>query len=199
MIHSFEINGLTVKTGDLICTVNGGKTLIAGQFWWLIGKIIPGDVDHIAIYVGPGGKCVEAGAKGRVITFEMGSNTWDAGQMIMQRGIEDKFYGIAYPLEGRGLSGEEKKVFRESVAEYCQAQAAARKPYNLNFLNSSTDDAFYCSHLAYKAYLRHGIDLNSGEGVPDIPGTSSIIFPQEVWEGCTNKRWRNRSGTKITS
>ena len=193
MVHSFEINGLPVKTGDLICTVDGGEGLGSGQFWRLIGKIIPGDVDHIAIYVGPDGKCVEAGAKGRVITFDTGSHTWNAVQMMSQRGIEDKLYGMAYPLAESGLTEEEENVLREGVGEYCQAQAAARKPYNLNFLNSWKEEAFYCSQLAYKAYLRHGIDLNSGIGVPDIPGTSSIIFPQEVWEGCTHQRMQDPS------
>jgi hypothetical protein len=188
MVHSFEINGLPLKTGDLICTVDEGDSILAGQFWRLVGKIIPGDVDHIAIYVGPRGRCVEAGARGRVIEFEMYSGTWDADQMMEQRGIEDKLYGIAYPLEGRDLTEAEEETIRESIAEYCLAQVWARKPYNINFLNSSTDGAFYCSQLAYKAYTRHGIDLNTGKGVPQIPGTSSIIFPQEVWESCMHKR-----------
>jgi hypothetical protein len=188
MIHSFRINGLTLRTGDLICTQDGGDSLLAGQFWRLIGKIIPGDVDHIVIYVGPGGKCVEAGAQARVITFETGSDRWDAAQMMSQRGIEDRLYGIAYPLEGRGFDQQEENVIRESVGRYCLEQARMRKPYNLNFFNSATEKAFYCSQLAYKAYLHHGIDFNTGRGVPDIPWTDRIIFPQEVWESCAHRR-----------
>lgn len=188
MIYSHEVNGLPVKTGDLICTVDGGDTFLAGHFWWLVGKIIPGDVDHIVIYVGPEGKCVEAGAKGRVIEFEMGSTQWDAAAMKEQRILLDKLYGIAYPLKGRGLTEDQENAIRESVGEYCLAQARARKPYNFNFLNSSTEEAFYCSQLAYQAYLKHGIDLNTNIGVPNIPGTDSIIYPQEVWEGCRNSR-----------
>jgi len=76
-----------------------------------------------------------------------------------------------------------EKVWRISLA-----QAEAGKPYNLNFLNSQTDDAFYCSQLAYKAYLRHDIDLNTGKGVPNFPGTGNVIFPQEIWSGCSNKK-----------
>ncbi len=71
MIYSYEMNGLKLQTGDLICTTDGGGENIEGQFWRLIGKLIPGDVDHIVVYVGPGGRCVEAGAKGKVITFEV--------------------------------------------------------------------------------------------------------------------------------
>jgi uncharacterized protein YycO len=74
------------------------------------------------------------------------------------------------------------------VADYCLAQAAANKPYNLNFFDPDTERAFYCSQLAYKAYIAHGIDLNTGQGVPDIPGTSSIVFPQEIWSGCQHQR-----------
>jgi hypothetical protein len=188
MVHTYEIDGLPVKTGDLICTRDGGDSILAGQFWRFIGKLVPGDVDHIAIYTGPGGKCVEAGAKGCVVSFEVYDGTWDSERMMDQRMIEDDLYGIAYPLEGKAQSQEEEALIRQSVAEYCLCQARARKPYNINFLNSSTDDAFYCSQLAYKAYLRHGIDLNTGKSVGALPGTGSIVFPQEVWESCVHRR-----------
>jgi hypothetical protein len=188
MIHSFIINGLPVKTGDLICTQDCGDSIIAGQFWRLIGKIIPGDVDHIVIYVGPGGKCVEAGGKARVITFDIGSDTWNALLTWTQRGIEDRLYGIAYPLEGKGFDPQQENTIRERIGEYCLEQARMRKPYNINFFNSTTEDAFYCSQLAYCAYLQHGINLNTGRGVPNIPGTERIIFPQEVWESCAHRR-----------
>jgi hypothetical protein len=185
MVHLFEINGLAVKTGDLICTVDGGGPIVPGQFWRLIGKIIPGEVDHIVIYIGPGGRCVEAGAKG-VISLETDSHIWNSTAMLEQRSLLDELYGIAYPLEGKNLSSEEENTIRERVAEYCLAQSG--KPYNLNFLDSATDDAFYCSQLAYKAFLRQGIDLNTGKGVLEFPGTGSIIFPQEVWESCAHAR-----------
>jgi len=185
MIYSYSINGIPVKTGDLICTTDGGKSLIAGQFWWLIGKLIPGDVDHIVVYVGPDGKCVEAGAKGCVISFEIPGDEWNASEMFSQRNMLDQLYGIAYPLADRTLSEDDEMAIRQSVAEYCLSQATLHKPYNINFINSETESAFYCSQLAYRAYLRHGIDLNTGKGVPDIPGCQSIIFPQEIWEMCS--------------
>jgi hypothetical protein len=57
-----------------------------GLFLFLFGQLIYGDVDHIAVYVGPGGRCVEAGAKYRVVTFEIAENTWDAEKMTDDRG-----------------------------------------------------------------------------------------------------------------
>lgn len=187
MIYFYTINGLPVQTGDIICTTDGGKGLL-GQFWWIVGKLIPGDVDHTVIYTGPNGKCVEAGAKGRVITFEIPSQRWDSEEMLAQRLISDEIYGIAYPCRNRGLTEREEIYVREDVAEYCLKQAEMQKPYNFNLLNSSTEDAFYCGQLAYAAYLRHGIDFNTGKGIPDIPGTGSIIFPQEIWDSCEHKK-----------
>jgi hypothetical protein len=183
-VHAYRIQGLEIKTGDLICTTDGGRTIGPGQFWWLVGKLIPGDVDHIAVYVGPQGRCVEAGAKGRVVAFEVPGEVWDAAAMLPCRGFEDVLYGVAYPLAKRGLSQEQEVGIRLGVASFCLAHAAKGTSYNLNFLDSNTEKAFYCSQLAYKAYLPHGIDLNTERGVPAVPFTKSIVFPQEVWAAC---------------
>lgn len=183
MVYEFEIKGMPVKTGDLISTADGGGPVFPGQFWRLIGKLIPGDVDHIAIYIGPNGRCIEAGAKG-VISFEANSS-WDPESMEEQRSLIDKLYGIAYPLAGRQLDSDQENAIREKVAEFCIAQIG--KPYNINFVDSATEDAFYCSQLAYKAYLKNCIDLDTGKGVRAIPGTESIVFPQEVWESCIHR------------
>ncbi len=189
MIHEYEINGLMVKTGDILCTTNGGPSILDGQFWRYIGTLLPGDVDHVAVYVGPEGRCVEAGARGKVITFEVMNNRWDALKMQNQRGeAVDTLYGVARPVEGRGLSEDRKIGVREDVARYCLAQAAAGKPYNLNFLNPMTEDAFYCSQLPYLAYLKNGIDLNTGLTVPHNPATSRIVFPQDIWRGCVHEK-----------
>ena len=189
-VHTYQIDGLTVRTGDLICTnTTEQKSLFGGLFYKIFGTLIPGDVDHIAVYVGPGGRCVEAGAKYRVITFDIEDNTWDYSKMVEERGpILDNLYGVAYPLAGLSLSSEEEAGIRTRVAMYCIRQAEAKKPYNAIFLDSKTEDAFYCSQLAYKAYLREGIDLNTGKGLPDLPGMESIVFPQEIWSGCKHER-----------
>ncbi len=189
MIHTYEIEGLPVQTGDLICTADGDKRDITGQFWRIIGKLIPGDVDHIVIYVGPGGRCVEAGAKGKVIAFDVVDNAWDARKMSAQRGpFYDIFYGVAYPLRSGNMGTERAMEIRENIAAYCIKQAELNKPYNLNFFNASTEGAFYCSQLAYRAYLRNGINLNTGAKVFGIPGTKSIILPQKIWDGYRHER-----------
>jgi uncharacterized protein YycO len=100
----------------------------------------------------------------------------------------DEFYGVAYPLAGRQISSKGEVSIREDVARYCIKQAKTQKPYNINFSDSDTEKAFYCSQLAYKAYLRNGINLNTGKGIEEIPSTESIIFPQEIWSGCKHKK-----------
>ena len=193
-VHTYQIDGLTVRTGDLICTnVTEQESIFEGLFFVLFGTLIPGEVDHIAVYVGPGGLCVEAGAKYRVATFHVKNNTWDASKMVEERGpLLDNLYGVAYPLAGLSLSSEEDAEIRKRVAQYCLNQAGAKKPYNIIFPDSSTENAFYCSQLAYKAYLREGIDLNTGEGLTYFQGSGSIIFPQEIWSGCEHKKFSGR-------
>jgi len=188
MIYTYEIDGLHVQTGDVICTIDGELDIMPGDFWRLLGRMLPGEVGHVAVYVGPEGRCVESAGRG-VVTFTVEANTWAVERMIKQRGrFVDKLYGVAYPLRGRGLSKEKQARIRRSVADYCLAQAEANKPYNLNFFDPDTERAFYCSQLPYRAYLAHGINLNTDCGVPNIPGTSSIVFPQEIWSGCQHQR-----------
>lgn len=193
-VHTYQIDGLTVRTGDLICTnITEGQSVFGLLFWRFFGMLIPGEVDHIAVYVGPGGLCVEAGAKYRVTTFNIKDNTWDSSEMIEERGpILDNLYGVAYPLAGLSLSSEDEAGIRKRVAMYCIRQAETNKLYNAIFLDSMTEDAFYCSQLAYKAYLKEGIDLNTGKGVPHFPGMESIIFPQEIWSGCEHEKFSDR-------
>jgi hypothetical protein len=54
MICEYEINGLKLKTGDLICTTDGDDEDIKGHFWRLIGKLIPGDDGTPASQAGAG-------------------------------------------------------------------------------------------------------------------------------------------------
>jgi len=186
MIYSYQLHGLYLKTGDLICTADGDDTPIVGQFWRFIGLFVPGEVDHIIIYLGPEGRCIEAGPRG-VNVFDLRGQTWDAFEMVSSRGpILDTFVGVASPVAGMGWEEEKKAEVREKIAAYCLAQVG--KPYNANYFNPFTEEAFYCSQLAYLAYLPHGIDLNTELGVPDLPPTRSIIYPQEIWHGFPHKR-----------
>ena len=195
MIHTHHINGLTVQTGDIICTMNGKPDILPGEFWRLVGRLVPGDVDHVAIYLGPDGRCIEAGAFG-VITFKA-HDTWEPEHMMHDRGhLIDMFYGVAYPLAGRNLSRELEEQIRSDIANFCLAQIG--KPYNLNFLNADTDEAFYCSQLAYRAYLRCGINLNTGLAMESLPGTNHIIYPQEIWSGCIHRMFENNNQAAVS-
>ena len=183
MIHTYQINGLALQTGDIICTMNGKPNILPGEFWRLVGRLVPGDVDHVAIYLGPDGRCAEAGARG-VITFNVPHGN---ERMARQRGLLfDTFYGIVSPLDTLGVPEEEEITLRKAVVNYILAQVG--KPYNLNFLNPETEDAFYCSQLAYKAYQSIGIDLNTGLAMEQLPGTNQIIYPQEIWDGFSHRQ-----------
>src|SRR5689334_12529837 len=189
MIYTNEIEGIPVQTGDIICTMNGKPDILPGEFWRLVGRLVPGDVDHIVIYIGPEGRCIEAGGRG-VITFDVKFGYWETERMALQRGLLfDTFYGVVSPLDALGVSEEEEQEMREEVAAYCLAQVG--KPYNLNFLNSENEESFYCSQLAYKAYQQIGIDLNTGLAMEQIPGTNAIIYPQEIWNGFIHQALQN--------
>jgi cell wall-associated NlpC family hydrolase len=186
MIYTYEIEGLTFRTGDLICTQDGSEEILPGQFWRLLGRLVPGEADHVIIYLGPNGRCIEACGLG-VNLFEVENGIWNGPKMMDQRGLlVDTFLGGVYPLEESGLSEKEQLAAREDIAAYCLAQLG--KPYNINYLNSETENAFYCSQFAYKAYQRHGINLNTGMSVPNLPGTEKIVLPQEIWAGFMHRR-----------
>jgi hypothetical protein len=189
MIYTYEIEGILVQTGDIICTMNGKPNILPGEFWLFVGRLVPGDVDHVAIYLGPDGRCVEAGARG-VALFDIPHGHWDTERMALQRGLLfDTFYGVVSPLDALGLSEGDEYEMRIKVAAYCLAQVG--KPYNLNFLNSEHEESFYCSQLAYKAYQQVGIDLNTALAMEQIPGTNAIIYPQEIWNGFSHRALQN--------
>jgi hypothetical protein len=181
MIYTYQIEGVVLQTGDIICTMNGKPDILPGEFWRLVGRLVPGDVDHVAIYLGPDGHCVESGARG-VITFDIPNGHWNTEHMARQRGLLfDTFYGVASPIDGLQAGENDESEMRAQVAGYCLGQVG--KPYNLNFLNAETENAFYCSQLAYKAYQQIKIDLNTGLAMEQLPGTNGIIYPQEIWNG----------------
>ncbi len=186
MIHTYQIQGIALQTGDIVCTMNGKPDILPGEFWRFVGRLVPGDVDHVAIYLGPDGRCVEAGARG-VITFDVPNGIWDTERMARQRGLLfDTFYGVASPIDGLQAAEAEEFEMRSRVAEYCLAQLG--KPYNLNFLNPETEESFYCSQLAYKAYQQIGINLNTGLAMEQLPGTNAIVYPQEIWNGFPHRK-----------
>jgi len=188
MVCSYEIAGLSVQTGDILCTTVGDETLLSGLAWRAFGALVPGPIDHMALYVGPGGRCVESGSAG-VVVYDVLDRDWGTQPMAREQGwLTDTLYGVAYPLAGRGLSAEKEAIIRCAVADYCLAQAAADRPYNFNFLNSHTEKSFYCTHLIYRAYLHSGIDLNSQRHFLGWDGQDGLILPQEIWQACEHRR-----------
>jgi len=185
MVHTFTIEGLPVQTGDILCTHDGKPDILPGEFWRLIGRLVPGDIDHVLIYLGPGGRCIEAGARG-VVTFDVPGGRWDTQAMARQRGLLfDTLHGIAYPLDQLELAEGEEQRMRASLVEFLLAQVG--KPYNLNLLDPDREDAYYCSQLVYRAYLKIGVDLNTGLSIESLPGSNRIVYPQEIWQGCPHR------------
>ena len=183
--HTYSINNLPIQTGDILCLgFDTSQEIKPGDYWRILGILIPGEVDHVAIYLGPEGRCVEASAKG-VYTFNMVDNWWSPEKMFKQRGkFKDHLVGVAYPLYHLNISFESETRIRQTVADFCLNQAESKKPYNINLLDPHREDAFYCGQLAYLAYLPHGIDLNTNRGIANLPGTKKIVFPQEIWHSC---------------
>lgn len=186
-VYTTQFYNLKVSTGDVLCTRDGEEDSIFGHFWKMLGRLVPGEVDHCLVYLGPGGRCVESGPKG-VIVFDMPEKMWDAGPLWEQRLILDTLYGAAYPLANRGLSAANETLIRTGVAAYCLEQAAHCKPYNINFFDPQNDGAFYCSQLVYKAYLDKGIDLLSSLKEFFHP-SASIVFPQDILNACFHLRY----------
>lgn len=190
MIHRDVFNGLHVKTGDILCTRDGAERQgWLGFFWRLVGYLVPGPIDHVILYVGPDGRCVEAGGRG-VIDFVMPHEQWDAGAVHDQRLLVDTLVGVSYPLRGITLSPAEEERIRTAVADYCLEHVG--KPYNANFLNLVTNEAFYCSQLIYLAYREAGIDL-SKHPISLVPQSGEesdplLVLPTQIMENCTHQK-----------
>lgn len=189
MIYTHTFNGLTVQTGDILCMRNGARYNWFSRLWAMVGYLVPGPIDHTILYVGPGGRCVEALTKG-VIDFVMPGNRWNAKRVAAKRLYYDTLVGVAYPLQGLNLSPQEETRIRTGVADYCLAQVG--KPYNANFLNTVTDEAFYCSQLIYLAYCDVGVDLGVSPvqlltEPRDAQSKPLLILPNALMDNCTHQ------------
>lgn len=198
MIHTHKFNGLTLQTGDILCTRDGTDDNWLGRIWHWIGYLVPGRIDHAILYVGPGGRCIEAGGKG-VIEFTMPGTVWHAPDVVDIRLLYDTLVGVAYPLQGLALSPAAEARIRMGVADYGLAQIG--KPYNPIFLNTVTDAAFYCSQLIYLAYREFGIDLGVSPVrlVSDptaIEETPLLILPTMLLDNCAHRLVRGRLSPK---
>lgn len=166
---------------------DGTDRSLYGRVWQAIGALVPGEIDHCVLYVGPAGRFVEANVYG-VSVLDMPGDTWDAHALVRERALVDSLVGVAYPLGGRNLPCAEEDRIRAAVANDCLAQAAADKPFNFDFFDATRPDRTYCSQLIADAYRREGIELDSNLGVPTARIFAQAVFPQELWNGCVHRR-----------
>ncbi len=186
-LYTHTLEGLPLRTGDVLCTYDGRRSTLFARFWRLLGRLIPGEIDHCVVYLGPGGHYIESTARG-VILFDMPGETWNPQLRARKRLLFDNLVGVAYPLEGRGYTPAEEDEIRLAVATYCLDKVSRRAPFNYNFFDPETDGAFYCSQLVYRAYLAQGVDLNCNQGVPSTAALAKVVFPQEIWNACVHRR-----------
>lgn len=187
MDHVYEFDGLPIRTGDILCMRDGGRGGLFERLWMALGALIPGEVDHCALYVGPEGRFVEADIHG-VNVLTMPGHHWDAETLVGKRLFIDTLIGVAYPLQGRGLAPLEESRLRESVAAYCLARAAERKPFNFNFFDATNPRRTYCSQLIADAYRSQGIELDSKLSVPKLGIFRRAVFPEALWAGSPHCR-----------
>jgi hypothetical protein len=187
MIHHYCFEGIPLQSGDVVCTHDGAEESLFGAIWRLLGRLLPGEIDHCLIYVGPGGRCVESGPRG-VIAFEMPGETWESIPLAQERELVDELVGVAFPLAHESLATDEETRIRQAVVDFCLEMAAENRPYNFDFLNAQSARGFYCSQLVHKAYQQFGVELNKNLGVPDDPLLGKIVFPEEIWNACHHRR-----------
>jgi len=182
MIHRFRINGVPVRTGDLVCTRDGDGHGLLGALWRAIGALVPGEIDHCALYIGPGIRFIEADARG-VRLLSMPGDCWNAESLLHHRLFVDTFAGVAYPLGGRRIPHREQDRIRLSVARYCLAQVAAGKPFNFNLLDATNPRRTYCSQLIVEAYRAQGIHLGGKRATRPQGILRCAVLPDALWLG----------------
>ena len=63
----------------------GEEDDIQGQLWRFLGTLLPSPIDHITVYLGRGGRFIEAGP-GDVVAFQVEGNSWTPQPLYNQRG-----------------------------------------------------------------------------------------------------------------
>jgi hypothetical protein len=181
VIHRHRINGVPVRTGDLLCTRDGDSKGMIGAVWKAIGALVPGEIDHCALYIGPGIRFIEADARG-VSVLSMPGHEWNAELLFRRRLFVDTFIGVAYPLADRRIPQRQQDRIRLSVARYCLAQHASGKPFNFNLLDATNPRRTYCSQLIVEAYRSQGIQLDSKRGTGSSRALRRAVLPEALWQ-----------------
>src|SRR4029079_5856877 len=94
MIYSHTFDGVTAKTGDILFTRDGEPGSVFGAIWKVLGYVLPGDLDHTALYVGPGIRFIESAARG-VVVVTMEGESWQGRQYGKERLLVDHLVCIS--------------------------------------------------------------------------------------------------------
>ncbi|HEU5088988.1 MAG TPA: hypothetical protein VFT99_16145, partial [Roseiflexaceae bacterium] len=121
-LATYELEGVQLRTGDIICTTDGHEGLFFGFAYLALGMLVPGPIDHNVMYVGPGPRFVEAGIRGPIV-FTLHDGKWGGLRSAVHRLLLDRLYGVADPTAGRGLSEQQERRARLAAADYCLLQA----------------------------------------------------------------------------
>jgi len=186
VIHRYQIHGVPVRTGDILCTRDGDSKGLIGAFWKALGSLVPGEIDHCALYIGPGARFIEADARG-VSVLSMPGQRWNAQALFHRRLFVDTFVGVAYPLHGLRIPPRQQGRIRLAVANYCLAQHAAGKPFNFNLLDATNPRRTYCSQLIVEAYRSVGIHLGGERGTRATPMLRHAVLPDSLWRGSPHR------------
>jgi len=145
-----QLNTCDMQRGDILLSHRLGALYVAQE------ALFNGYWTHAGIYVGEG---LITESSGRIEC----SPWWQPWTCLSpQPGVE------THPILESGfwdatdwaiLWPSATVAQRDSAARYAMAQTG--KPYNWDYLNKQTEDSFYCSQLAWRAYETQGIDLDS--------------------------------------
>jgi len=186
VIHRYRIQGVPVLTGDILCTRDGDSKGLIGAFWKALGSVVPGEIDHCALYLGPGTRFIEADARG-VSVLSMPGQRWDAEALFHRRLFVDTFVGVAYPLHGLRIPQRQQGRVRLSIANYCLAQHAAGKAFNFNLLDATNPRRTYCSQLIIEAYRSQGIHLDGRRETRRTSILRHAVLPDALWRGSPHR------------
>ena len=75
-IYTHSYHDLPLTTGDIICTQDGESESVFGRLWKLLGLVVPGEVDHCILYLGPGGRCIESAPSGMPPLDSISAGCW---------------------------------------------------------------------------------------------------------------------------
>ena len=136
---------------------------------------------HSATYIGNGqiAQATGSGLQGVALADQVSSSSlYDAEWSTWwSTDLADYDWAVIRPR----ASASDKQI----VADYQLAQATKSDPevpYNLNLLDREREDAFNCTQLTWRSYMKVGLDLEFNTGhVSNFPGLSAVITADDLF------------------